>query len=146
MHGILISTLHSLRRNPSERTMLLETLVSLFSALFLLIAFFLARRFRNFPLPLPPGPRGYPVVGNAFNIPANKPWKMFQECAKIYGKPTPLAVIEHRGADTFIGDVIYFRLPMQDLIVLDSIDAVVDLLEKRSELYSDRPTFVMHKL
>lgn len=35
---------------------------------------------------------------------------------------------------------------MQDLIVLDSIDAVVDLLEKRSELYSDRPTFVMHKL
>lgn len=35
---------------------------------------------------------------------------------------------------------------MQDLIILDSAETALDLLEKRSEIYSDRPTFIMHEL
>ena len=38
------------------------------------------------------------------------------------------------------------KIPMHNLIVLDSAEAAFDLLDKRSEIYSDRPTFIMHKL
>lgn len=41
---------------------------------------------------------------------------------------------------------MYLRTPVQDLIILNSAEVAFDLLEKRSEIYSDRPTFVMHEL
>jgi hypothetical protein len=32
-----------------------------------------------------PGPVGWPVVGNAFDIPRGKPWLQFTKWAKDYG-------------------------------------------------------------
>ena len=37
-------------------------------------------------LPLPPGPGGYPLIGNLFDMPANKPWIVYDEWRKTYGK------------------------------------------------------------
>ena len=37
-------------------------------------------------LPLPPGPKGYPLIGNFFDMPVDKPWVVFDEWRKIYGK------------------------------------------------------------
>ena len=37
-------------------------------------------------LPLPPGPKGYPLIGNLFDMPAKKPWVVYDEWRKIYGK------------------------------------------------------------
>ena len=37
-------------------------------------------------LPLPPGPKGYPVVGNFFDMPADKPWVVYDEWRNTYGK------------------------------------------------------------
>jgi hypothetical protein len=37
-------------------------------------------------LPLPPGPKGYPLVGNLFDMPAEKPWVVFDEWRTTYGK------------------------------------------------------------
>jgi hypothetical protein len=37
-------------------------------------------------LPLPPGPKGYPLIGNLFDMPANKPWIVYDEWRKTYGK------------------------------------------------------------
>jgi len=36
-------------------------------------------------LPLPPGPKGYPIIGNIFDAPTDKPWLVYNEWAKIYG-------------------------------------------------------------
>ena len=38
-------------------------------------------------LPLPPGPKGYPLIGNLFDMPADKPWVVYDEWRKTYGKP-----------------------------------------------------------
>ena len=37
-------------------------------------------------LPLPPGPRGYPLIGNLFDMPIYKPWVVYDEWRKTYGK------------------------------------------------------------
>ena len=36
-------------------------------------------------LPLPPGPKGYPLIGNLFDMPADKPWVVYDEWRKTYG-------------------------------------------------------------
>ena len=34
---------------------------------------------------LPPGPKGYPIVGNLFDLPPTHPWEKFAEFGKQYG-------------------------------------------------------------
>ena len=37
-------------------------------------------------LPLPPGPKIYPLIGNLFDMPVDKPWVVFDEWRKTYGE------------------------------------------------------------
>ena len=37
-------------------------------------------------LPLPPGPKGYPLIGNLFDMPISKAWVVYDEWRKTYGK------------------------------------------------------------
>jgi hypothetical protein len=36
-------------------------------------------------LPLPPGPKGYPLIGNLFDMPVDKPWLVYDEWRKTHG-------------------------------------------------------------
>ena len=38
-------------------------------------------------LPLPPGPKGYPLIGNLFDMPAQRSWIVYDEWRRIYGNP-----------------------------------------------------------
>ncbi|KAI3606358.1 cytochrome p450 [Moniliophthora roreri] len=70
---------------------------------------------------LPPGPKGYPIVGNLFQLDADRPWHSLIEWKKTYG------------------DIMYIRLFNQDVIVLNSAKAAGDLLDRRAANYSQRP-------
>jgi hypothetical protein len=48
--------------------------------------------------------------------------------------------------DISVGDINYVNVAGQDLIYLNSFDVAIDLLEKRSSLYSDRSHSSMMKL
>ena len=37
-------------------------------------------------LSLPPGPKGYPLIGNLFDMPSDNPWVVYDEWRKTYGK------------------------------------------------------------
>ncbi|KAF8837335.1 cytochrome P450 [Paxillus ammoniavirescens] len=71
--------------------------------------------------PLPPGPRPIPLLGNALSVDIEEPWKTYTAWNAAYG------------------DVLYARLLDQEFVILNSQSDAVELLEKRSQIYSDRP-------
>ncbi|KAJ7733289.1 cytochrome P450 [Mycena metata] len=90
----------------------------------LLLAGLLVRfRRRRARLPLPPGPKKLPLVGNLFGIPSTFQWETYMQWSKIYKS-----------------DIIHLDVAGSPIIVLSSMEAVNDLLEKRSSIYSDRPS------
>ena len=52
-----------------------------------------------------------------------------------------VSVLQNGGACilAFLGDIMYIRLLDTDVIVLNSTTVTFELLEKRSQIYSDRP-------
>ncbi|KAH7919454.1 cytochrome P450 [Leucogyrophana mollusca] len=79
-------------------------------------------------LPLPPGPRGFPLLGNIFDIDPARPWLTYTDWGKKYG------------------DIVYSSLLGQDYIVINSVKVARDLLEQRSSISSGRPTPTLYKL
>ncbi|KAH9047710.1 cytochrome P450 [Lactarius hengduanensis] len=73
---------------------------------------------------LPPGPRGYPIIGNILEL-RSQQWLKFTEWRKQYG------------------DVIYLSAAGQPVVVLNSQKAAADLLDRRAGIYSDRPVNVV---
>ncbi|KAF9476783.1 cytochrome P450 [Pholiota conissans] len=95
-------------------------LVSLLSLCF----FFLFRR--KSKLPLPPGPKGWPLIGNALDIPAEYEWKTY-----------------HRWSQELGTDILHLNVAGTHLIILDTLETAADLMEKRSSIYSNRPILPM---
>ena len=101
---------------------------------------------------LPPGPRGYPILGNLFDLPPNLIWEKFGAWGKQYGELFPLHLPPYNsylGANmltdfhAYIGDIIYVNVLGQEMIVLNSSKAAIELFDKRSANYSDRPIAMM---
>ncbi|KAJ6463126.1 cytochrome P450 [Mycena vitilis] len=77
---------------------------------------------------LPPGPPGFPIIGHLLRMPSTDAAFVFHQWSKIYG------------------DVMRLEVLGQVMIILDSYEAAVDLLDKRGLIYSDRPAFTLFKL
>ena len=93
-------------------------------------------------LPLPPGPKGYPIIDNLLDMPTDKSWQTFDKWSKIYGMScTDQNPISH--CAQLIGDMVFFKILGQPFLVLGSVERTYDLFEKRSSNYSDRPRFPM---
>ena len=45
--------------------------------------------------------------------------------------------------DPVIGEITYLNVMGQDMIILNSSKAAVDLLDKKSSIYSNRPVYIM---
>lgn len=75
---------------------------------------------------LPPGPFPLPIVGNYLQLPKEKPWVKFEEWSRKYNNPI---------ITIWVG-----RVPQ--LYVNDAWTAS-DLMEKRANIYSSRPKYVM---
>ncbi|KXJ95002.1 cytochrome P450 [Microdochium bolleyi] len=86
------------------------------NALFLLLS---ARRPKGFP----PGPPGFPGLGNLFQINKSIPALTYSAWARKYGQDKPMGV----------------KLGTTNIVVLNSARMVRDLFERRGAIYSDRP-------
>ncbi|TRM68310.1 cytochrome P450 [Schizophyllum amplum] len=72
----------------------------------------------------PPGPPGKLLSGNAHQLPATtkEKWETYMRWAEEYGSP-----------------VIYYRVHSKQFVVINNVKAAFDLMEGRSNIYSDRP-------
>lgn len=91
-------------------------------------------------LPLPPGPKGYPIIGNLLDMPQDKPWIAYNEWSKTYGALQLYAFFNLMASIAYcvLGDMIYFEVLGQPFMVLGSLKRTSDLFDKRSSNYSDR--------
>ncbi|KAJ7036666.1 cytochrome P450, partial [Mycena alexandri] len=77
-------------------------------------------------LPLPPGPPQLPLVGNLLDMPSDRQWEKYLEWSQ-----------------KFNSDIIHLNVFGTSIVVLSSMEAVRELFDKRSSLYSDRPYMPM---
>ncbi|KAG1753727.1 cytochrome P450 [Suillus paluster] len=77
------------------------------------------------PAPYPPGPPGWPLVGNISDTPHIKHWLTFAEWGKKYG------------------DISHIEVLGQHTIVLNSVRVAMEMLDEKSSVYSDRPVLPM---
>ncbi|OBZ67817.1 O-methylsterigmatocystin oxidoreductase [Grifola frondosa] len=100
-----------------------DTPIILFPLVLLSLAILWVRANRNARnLPLPPGPRAFPIVGSFFDIPRASPWLTYQSLCEKYG------------------DIVHVRVMGKSIIIAGTPEVAMELLEKRSANYSDRPT------
>ncbi|OAA72090.1 Cytochrome P450 [Cordyceps fumosorosea ARSEF 2679] len=102
---------------------ILATLMALF-----VVKVALNRRRTN-GLPLPPGPPAEPILGHLRIVPSHSPEYTYMQWSRQYGS-----------------DVLSVNILGQPVIVLNSVKAAVDLLDKRGHKYSDRPRFVLFEV
>lgn len=101
------------------------------------------RRPKN-TIPYPPGPKGYPFIGNVLDFPTGVPlWKGFASMAKQHGRTRrfrqTLGLTSHAQHLSISGtDVLHLSVPGMDMVVLSTSDAISDLLDQRSAIYSDK--------
>ncbi|KZT11800.1 cytochrome P450 monooxygenase [Laetiporus sulphureus 93-53] len=75
-------------------------------------------------LPLPPGPKPFPLIGNAHQVPLQSQPEVFTQWALPYG------------------DIVFARLFSTPAIILNTAQVARDLMEKRGSKYSGRPRFL----
>ncbi|KAF9026329.1 cytochrome P450 [Hymenopellis radicata] len=78
---------------------------------------------------LPPGPKGWPIVGNLFDLPSQKEWSTWAQWSKQYSSK-----------------IISVTVLGQPIVILNDFKIAKELLDTRSAMYSDRPPFPMIEL
>ncbi|KAF7336122.1 Cytochrome P450 [Mycena venus] len=86
-----------------------------------LLYFGLRWRRKRSKLPLPPGPKKLPLVGNLLDIPRERQWEAY-----------------HRWSKELNSDIIHLDAAGTSIVVLSSMEAIRDIFEQRSSLYSGR--------
>lgn len=129
-------------------------LVSAFLAVVVILSSISAyhhRRRNPHGLPYLPGPTPRFLVGNFFDIPKKRPYLEYAKWSKQYHSMLlafQSLVVELSTLITnyFAGDIVSFHVPGFHTVVINSAKVAKELFEKRSAIYSDRPSMEMTNL
>ncbi|KAF9072507.1 cytochrome P450 [Rhodocollybia butyracea] len=97
--------------------------LSLFS---LAILYMYAKRSNKYRVPLPPGPKKWPLIGNLFDMPTSFEWETYDRWCRELGS-----------------DIIHLEVAGTSIVVMNSSEVAEELLDQHSAIHSDRPRLVM---
>ena len=106
-----------------------------------LALYFLLNRRRYESLPLPPGPKKLPLIGNLLDMPNGFEWITYHKWCKEFGAASSSSMVCNMilTYGLFLdSDIIHLNVAGTSLIVLDTSEATTELFERRSSIYSDR--------
>jgi hypothetical protein len=124
------------------QSLLINAIDCLAIFLFLYLLFVFRDHRRRGGLPYPPGPPPLPMIGNILDIPQDTPWTAYVDMSRKYGTHNIIDVTCSpllKLTPAFQDDVICLRVFSEVVVVLNSLSALKDLLEKRGQIYSERP-------
>lgn len=79
-------------------------------------------------LPLPPGPKPLPLIGNVHQAPKSHAWRTYYQWSKEYGS------------------VVHVNMLGQSVVILSTGQVAHDLLAKRGAAFSDRPRLFVRSI
>jgi hypothetical protein len=88
----------------------------------------LTRRKSDNGLPRPPGPKPLPFIGNLLDMPKEKDWEIYRMWNERYG------------------EIVYVEALGSKIVILGSAAVITELVERRSAIYSDKPSTAMVEL
>ncbi|KAF8152982.1 cytochrome P450 [Crassisporium funariophilum] len=75
--------------------------------------------------PFPPGPAKMPLIENLLDMPASQEWFTFAKWGKEWG------------------DIVSVSVFGQQIVILNSVASAIEMLDRKSSIYSDRPLVPM---
>jgi len=110
---------------PSFQVVMPGLLIYLDVALLMLTLALIKKVFTKRSAPLPPGPTKLPLLENLFDMPSSEEWFTFADWGKKWGDITAVSVFG------------------QHMIIVNSAKVAMEMLDKKSTIYSDRPVMQM---
>lgn len=108
-----------------------------------IILHYVSQKHRSKGFPHPPGPAGLPFIGH-FNFPDHPTWRAFGRLSYIYGTSCMLYTDALASDFQVDSDIVRYRIVGSNVIILNSFESAMELLDKRSLIYSDRYVLVTH--
>lgn len=93
---------------------------------------------------LPPGPSKLPILENLLDMPTSHEWITFAEWGKKWGMELHVVFLFNCSlTSVLLGPMTTVSVFGQPMIIVNSAKTAMDMMDKKSGIYSDRPVMPM---